>query len=948
MIKVSVVTPVYNVEKYLPRCLETLLGQTLSELEIICVDDGSTDGSGRILDEYAARDPRIRVIHKPNGGAGEARNVGLDAAIGEYLFFCDPDDSCSKNMLAGMYAKAVATRADIVIAGKATVDADSGRIISKYGFHRDIWRLRQPFSARDAAPYIFTLAKSVPWDKLFRREFISRNGLRYQNTRRCNDVFFVDMALAQAERIALVPRAYYRYSLDRAGSLQSNKDKFPLVFLDAYAALEAALREKGLFDDFGHCFARVFLRTSVFNLRALKERENVIRCYQMVRERLLSLSGEHDLPHDMLLSRRMCVLAQVILTNERPDAFLASVAKGGVGFDDEGDGHDARISVKTLFRRLFRRYAPVPAREFIKICRCYFQERILRRDGGIPVELLAQKNGLVRLDFLDVSARSIRLDMSYYSRLPSVPECLPGNPFLVVSSASGERSYKLVPGECCAMREKDAIGVRSKGRRFSVAIDLAPGERQVLRWAFPSGAQIFTWSFVKSGLYCGLSLARRNACCFASGWQVRRLGDELEIRPETRSAHFSCGLHGFCEAVRHPSLSVCKAGILRVSAWLVRKFRRRPLWLVSDRPDRADDNGRAFFEYVASLPPSAERPECVFAIKPGSPDYAALSRIGRCVDPDGFRYKVLFLVSDFIISAYRTKVQRMPFSKHVAECLSDYFANRFRFVCLRHGISQNDQADDIGRAQLNARLLVSASAAERKSILEGRYGYSEREVVLCGMTRYDKLYDDPKGYVTLMPTWRSYLTAGAGTNQLIDRESFSSSPFCKGWKALLSDSGFVEECGRHGFKVRIMMHPNMRDSLSELGICPGIEILPADVSYRDVFATSNLVVTDYSSVAFDVAYLKKPVLYYQFDREDFFGAQYIPGYFECSRDGFGEVETEAGAIKARILEYAAAGCRMKPEYVKRVENFFAFTDKNNCKRVYEAILKADAEDRARS
>ena len=96
MPKVSVIIPVFNVEEYLGECLDSILGQTLREIEVVCVDDGSTDGSAAILDTYAAKDGRVKVLRQPNAGAGAARNAGLAVATGEYLLFCDPDDWCEK------------------------------------------------------------------------------------------------------------------------------------------------------------------------------------------------------------------------------------------------------------------------------------------------------------------------------------------------------------------------------------------------------------------------------------------------------------------------------------------------------------------------------------------------------------------------------------------------------------------------------------------------------------------------------------------------------------------------------------------------------------------------------------------------------------------------------------------------------------------------------------
>ena len=450
------------------------------------------------------------------------------------------------------------------------------------------------------------------------------------------------------------------------------------------------------------------------------------------------------------------------------------------------------------------------------------------------------------------------------------------------------------------------------------------------------------------GPYCGLVPKRDGAFFRRGGVLVCHRGARVFLAPDGLGERVAVMARYACRFFLKPHIAEWKAVLLRLCAWFVRKWNRRPIWLVSDRSDRADDNGRALFEYISALPRSEVPARCIFAIDRNCPDYEAMKGVGEVVDMSGWWYKVLFLASDFIISAYRTKAQRMPFGARTVDFLSGFFARRYRFVCLRHGISQNDQADDLGRHRLNARLLISATRLEYDSILGGRYGYGAREVKLCGMTRYDKLYDAPSGCITIMPTWRSYLTAGAGTNMLLSRETFAGGDFCLNYRGLLSDGDFIKACVAKGFRVRLMMHPNMRDSIGELNVSPLMEILPPETSYRDVFATSDLVVTDYSSVAFDFAYLKKPVVYFQFDREKFFGAQYKAGYFDVERDGFGEVETDLAALKRRVLEYAEGGCRMKDEYRARVDRFFAFTDKDNCKRVYEAILKADAEDRART
>ena len=944
-VKVSVVVPIYNVERYIRRCLRDLTQQTLRDIEIICVDDGSTDGTDRLLADAASKDSRITVIRQQNAGAGIARNTGLTHARGEYVFFCDPDDSCSRHMLKGMYRRARQTDADIVIAGKCIVDAESGKFLAKFGFHRNIWALKQPFSGQDMAEHVFTLAKSVPWDKLFRRGFIEDNGLRFQNISRSNDVFFVDMALALAKRIALVPRAYYRYSQDRVGSLQFCKDKTPLVFLDAYVALEEGLRARGVFRTFAESYMRAFFSSVLFNLRKFQNPENVVSCYAKVRDIMLRLKPEVDLSEDCLLPVKAVSIYREMLEDPLPDSAM-SILLGSKWqapiFDDDMFAIGTK---KWRFRlkQFVRHVVPVPVRELVKFLRVrMFNDTVRydknRRNGSVTA--FYWRNRRLVVDFMEVSQSSIKFELSYSVRGKAPPDALPGDAVLACDSCGTSQRVKVVSGRVFRLHGNAG----RMGRRFSCKVPLVGGTPCSLSWVFGDGLKRFSWKFVKYGLYAPLISKRATSYFCRSGWIVRCAGEKLDVLPDTFTARARCILSAMTEAVIHPHCAAVLSCAARVVVAAMRLVRRRPLWLVSDWPDRADDNARAFFEYVCSLRSDKSDRKCVFAVKRSSSYFKEISKIGSCVDMDSVWYRLLFLSSDAIISAYRTSEQRCPFTERYAEFLKWFFAVRYRFFFIRHGIGSYDMAYETGRHHINARVMTAASPYEYQADLDTAYGYTTREIKLCGMARYDGLYDRRGGFVTFMPTWRAYLTKGAGTDQLEDEASFPESSFCKCYAAVFSDEDFVSRCEALGYKVRLMPHPNMRVAVAGLRLAPSVSVIEPEARYRDVFATSDMVVTDYSSVAFDMAYLKKPVLYYQFDEDEFFDRQYQKGFFDWRRDGFGEVLTDAASLKEAILSYLASGCKMKPEYQKRVDDFFAFTDRNNCKRVYETILEAVRED----
>ena len=141
-----------------------------------------------------------------------------------------------------------------------------------------------------------------------------------------------------------------------------------------------------------------------------------------------------------------------------------------------------------------------------------------------------------------------------------------------------------------------------------------------------------------------------------------------------------------------------------------------------------------------------------------------------------------------------------------------------------------------------------------------------------------------------------------------------------------------------------MPHPNMQSFPKLFHADKRVGFLDSSTPYREVYAKSNLVVTDYSSAVFDFAYLRKPVLYTQFDSEEFFKGEhmYTKGYFDYERDGFGEVEYDLDSTVDRIIEYMENGCRLKEKYRERMDSFFAFDDQNNCRRVFGKLTESRA------
>ena len=242
--KVSVIIPVYNMERYLDRCVESVLRQSYSKLEIILVDDGSADHSGTLCDEWADRDPRIRVIHKKNGGLSDARNAGIDISTGEYLTFIDSDDYVADNMIERLYTALTTNQADMSICNFSFVDEDgnplSGRNPCCPVRDETITGAEAISKLALDQGWVFHLA----WNKLYKKELFS--DIRYPVGKYAEDAFIGHRLFGKCNRISCISDVCCYYT-QRSGSIMHSKTaKSYLHDVESYLDRAIYCYEKGL------------------------------------------------------------------------------------------------------------------------------------------------------------------------------------------------------------------------------------------------------------------------------------------------------------------------------------------------------------------------------------------------------------------------------------------------------------------------------------------------------------------------------------------------------------------------------------------------------------------------------------------------------------------------------------------------------------------------------
>lgn len=386
-----------------------------------------------------------------------------------------------------------------------------------------------------------------------------------------------------------------------------------------------------------------------------------------------------------------------------------------------------------------------------------------------------------------------------------------------------------------------------------------------------------------------------------------------------------------------------RAFILRSLYWISRPFyKNKKIWIVCDKFDRADDNGEHFFKYVNK---SGDRNiSYYYAISKESPHVDRVKKIGKVVYFRTLKYYLLYLNSENVISS-----QIGPFIRNPLGRSEKYFngIKNSNFIFLQHGIIKEDLSSWLGKFNKNISMFVTSTTKEYKSILEtNNYHYDESVVKLTGLPRFDNLIGNVplENKIIFMPTWREKY-ANPIDHKTETREyfkEFKNSDYFKFFNKLINDKRLVEALKKSGYTAKFFLHPchNVQfEDFKQNEYCK----VNKNPDYQYEFSSAKLMITDFSSVTFDFAYLNKPIIYAQFDIKDMkTGHTYVPGstkYYSYEKDGFGPILYNYEDTLEKIINYIKNDCKIETKYINRINKIYKYHDNNNCKRVYNEIKK---------
>lgn len=425
-----------------------------------------------------------------------------------------------------------------------------------------------------------------------------------------------------------------------------------------------------------------------------------------------------------------------------------------------------------------------------------------------------------------------------------------------------------------------------------------------------------------------------------------RLGDALNYLSKRRDTQAASTKARILEVIK-PFLFVVEAVVYIPRAFLLRilrhlgmRYKKRPIWLISDRGMAAGDNGEALFRYIANV--NDVPADVFFVISKKSKDYRRMAQYGKVINQGSISHKLKFLLADKVISSHADIEVTNPFFRQ-----RDHFIDLFQFdfVFLQHGVTSNDVSGWLNRFEKNIKLFVTVGKKEYDAILQPAFSYTEKEVALTGFPRYDLLENEPEGKVIIVPTYRATLLK-TKTDKHGARPydpTFKQTEYFKFYNRLIQDRRFNDALRERAMTAEFYIHPNFVAQMSDFQSTELVSLPEYPYDYKTAFKSGSLLVTDYSSVAFDFAYLKKPVVYTRFDEEEFFASHsYEKGtFFSPEKDGFGELTYTYDELVKAIVNQIENDCKMAKRYQERVDKFFYKNDKNNSKRVYQAILSME-------
>lgn len=868
--KFTVIIPIYNTEKYVEETILSVINQTIGfkdNIQIILVNDGSTDNSERICKKYEKEYPEnIKYIKQENAGVSSARNNGLKYVEGKYINFLDADDIWEDGVFKvalEMFEKNPGL--PLIGVRQKFFEANENFAPLDYKF-KDGNRIVDVTKEFDKIQLSIT---SAFIDSEFIKDILFDKRIKYSEDAR----FIYELLIKNKKNeYGLIAQPYYLYRkrFTKNSAIQTKDSNLDWYFVTTELAykylLDLAYKEK---EDFVRTIGYYIIYDYQWRMKAdinkfLNEEQQ--EKYLQITKELFSMIPDE------------CITQQKQIGHIEKNIIL--------NFKYNNDYEKIN---KVLAEKLEKVL-------YVDIFECENDKLVV--EGYLPYLKINKVNCYVKTN-------------KKIQRLNFIKRKYP---------------YK-----------KNCLGINSTISGFRLKLDLEDVDYLEF-WLKSEGKD------EKIQLKLGnlTKLWNRKAAYYKYKNNIIYIKTKDTVIVKHNQNWLQCLLKEFKFLLRFKNI---KALTVRLLHNILPKPKKQ-IWIFSERQAVAGDNAEALFKYVNEQ--KNKNIKTYFVIEKRSKDIPRLKESGNVIYYKTLKYMLLFLNSTYIISSHSEPYTTNCFGKNL-KWFKDLF--KFKYVFLQHGITRNDVSDWLNKYNKNISMFITTTELEQESIAHDyNYCYDKKVVKLTGFPRYDNLYKnnlEPKKQILILPTWRSYL-AGPRVDRSQKREyseTFKESNFFKHYNSLINDKRIIEALKKYGYKIKFCLHPSLSEQTKDFKIKNKdlVEICKK-VNYQKEFKTSKVLITDYSSVSCDFAYLKKLVIYMKFDKEEFFSNHiYEEGIFNEEKDGFGPVCYDYETSVKTVIDFMKNDFKLSKEYEENINKFFKFRDNKNCERVYNELLKLTIE-----
>lgn len=887
MVKFSIIIPIYNSEKFLKECLDSVINQTFKDIEIICVDDGSTDHSKEILKEYKKNDNRVKVIEQTHQGQGIARNNALEIAQGEYINFLDSDDKLSENTLDSVY-KFFNKHENINIVSIPIIylNGKDHELNYKFQLNKEIINLdansphntNQNYSSTQSKPIIQTSINST----FIKKEAIKN--LKF-NTKLVSDegLIFINKILLSQNKIGLVKDGKYYFRNNNENSLtntaNNKKDYYNYRLTCFKEFINYSIKEN---DGKNREVPKFIQCAIIYSLKSFEESPDFPK---EMNEKEINEFWE-DLYYILDYIDENIILNSSIIKKTYLSHFLIYL-KNHKEFHIETDDKN-NILLKTKNHKINN----------LKHHKLYFdiielKDGFLNLSGNIvsscdskviSIEAIKKYKGkkeVFKGKYIEYprtprkTDRYLGIDWRFnYNFEFKIPISKKGNTKIKFQTVYKKNGEKIII--------KNELGFR-KFAEISAYSHYYIKDSQILLYGDKS-FNIIPYKYIKA-LRLEISAIKK-------------------ILTSSEKYKFTSAFYRLLYLLLLP------------------RMKNKEIYLFMDRRDNTGDNGEHLFRYAVEQNDNIKK---YFAVEKTAKTYEKLKKEygNKILEFGSFKHKFIYMFVDKFIGSQGYKNHINPFADKNLKLTQGISSPPVYF--LQHGVGKYNMTNWLRKYDINFSLLLTVSDLDQKAFIEN-YNYDINIIQELGFPRYDNLTkENLKKEIVIIPTWRKPLKT---EYDLLSSEYYSR------WNNLLNNQKLIDFAKEKGYKIVYKPHPN---SMKFLNLFKTEKItVDTNRRFHDILCESALMITDYSSVPFDFAYLKKPIIYYQYgDDGNFQGEPLI----DDDASTFGPIIKEEDELINRIMKYIENNCKMEEKYKEKVDKFFKYNDKNNSKRVYDWILQ---------